>query len=186
MESQEYLERECRVFTGYLLGCVPHPYAFRKYAEAHRLSTTFSLGSRFDFFLIRAARTHRTVARLADSYARLFFPSALLRKKLVLLLAILETCPPSCHLIESVEGGVKMKLLLRLFSRGLTSVFSLTAGTLLFLPAQILLTRVALPQKSRAVTDRPYSLGSRTAGAVYDRPKSLFEAKLTGVQRKVE
>jgi hypothetical protein len=133
------LEEECRVFTGYLLGCVPPPYAVQKYADAHLVSPIFSKGSRFDFFLIRVARTHKSITMLADTYARFFVPTGLLRKKLVLLLAILETCPPSCHLIDAVDRGGKAALLFRLVTKGVVFVFSLTAGTLLFFLAQMVL-----------------------------------------------
>ena len=133
------LEEECRVFTGYLLGCVPPPYAVQKYADAHLVSPVFSKGSRFDFFLIRVARTHKSITTVADAYARFFVPAGLLRKKLVLLLAILETCPPSCHLIDAVDRGGKAALLFRLVSKGMVSVFCLTTGTLLFFPAQMVI-----------------------------------------------
>src|SRR2546425_9174235 len=35
----------------------------------------------------------------------------------------------------------------------------------------------ALHKKSWAVIDRPYSLGSATVGALYERPRSIFCAK---------
>src|SRR4051812_40319378 len=93
--SEYSLERECQVFTEFLLGCATHAYAIRKYVDAHRVSAIFSTGTRFDFYLLRTARMHWTFAKLADGYARFFAPQALLRKKLVLLLAILESSPPS-------------------------------------------------------------------------------------------
>jgi hypothetical protein len=138
-QSDIALEEECRVFAEYLLGCVPPSYAVQKYADAHVVSPIFSKGSRFDFFLVRIARTHRTVTTIADAYARIFVPTGLLRKKLVLLLAILETCPPSCHLIDAMDRGGKVALLFRLLGKGVRSAVSLTAGMLLFLPAQMVL-----------------------------------------------
>src|SRR5213594_4082018 len=38
----------------------------------------------------------------------------------------------------------------------------------------------ALHKKSWAVIDRPYSLGSATVGALYERPRSIFCAKPLG------
>ena len=136
--SEDSLERECWVFTEYLLGCAAHAYAIRKYAEAHQVSDVFSAGNRFDFFLVRAARIHWAIAKLADGYARMFAPRALLRRKLVLLLAILETSAPSCHLIDSVEGGNRLALLVRLAARATVSMLSLVAGVMMFLPAQLI------------------------------------------------
>ncbi len=137
--SDVALEEECRVFAEYLLGCITPPYAVQKYADAHLVSPVFCKGSRFDFFLIRAARTHRSITTIADAYARMFVPAGLLRKKIVLLLAILEAFPPSFPLILAFDQGGKAALLFRLFGKGVLSVVSLTAGTLLFLPAQIVM-----------------------------------------------
>jgi hypothetical protein len=143
MNTPEHsLERECRVFTEYLLGCAPHPYVERKYADAHRIAPAFSTGSRFDFFLIRAARSHRGITKLADAYARLFVPASLLRKKLVLLLAILETCSPSCHLIDSAESGGKRMLLVRLCRKGCGAFASAIIGVVLFFPVQIVFAAI--------------------------------------------
>jgi hypothetical protein len=142
---QNPFEWECLVFTEYLLGCAPHPYVVRKYADAHQVSPVFSNGSGFDFFLVRAARTHGTITKFADAYARLFRPATLLRKKLVLLLAILETCSPSYRLIDSVDCGSRPVLLVRLCGKGIAALLSLIGGVLLFLPVQIIF---ALIQRS--------------------------------------
>jgi len=132
------MESECQVFTRYLLGCSPQSYVVKKYTDAHRVAAVFSKGSRFDELLVRAARVHPALTRLADSHARMFAPTGLLRKKLVLLLAILETSAPSCHLIDAVDGGGKVALLARLFVKGIAFAFSVIAGAILFLPLQIL------------------------------------------------
>jgi hypothetical protein len=133
------VERECHVFTGYLLGSPPPPYVVRKYVEAHDLSPAFSRGSRFDIYILRIAATRPSLTRPADSYARIFAANGLLRRKLVLLLAILETAP-SCSVVDAVEGS-RPALLLRLVGAGLRSVFSVTAGIIVFLPAHVLLAR---------------------------------------------
>ena len=137
--SDIVLEEECRVFAEYLLGCAPPSYAIQKYADAHLVSPIFCKGTRFDFFVVRVARSHRSITTMADAYARLFVPTGLLRKKLVLLLAILETSPPSCHLIDAVDRGGNVALLFRLLAKGVVSAVSLTAGMLLFFPAQMVL-----------------------------------------------
>ena len=95
MPNKHSVERECQVFCEYLLSCAPQSYAVRKYVDAHEVSPKFSAGNRFDDLLLRVARVHPVLTKLADSYARLFVPNALLRKKLILLLAILETSPLS-------------------------------------------------------------------------------------------
>ena len=130
---------ECEVFTKYLLGCSPQPYVVRKYAEAHDVAAVFSTGSGFDNLLVRVASAHPALTRLADSYARMFVPKGLLRKKLVLLLAILETSAPSYQLIDAVDGGGKAALLFRLVFKGLAFAISVVAATIFFLPLQMIL-----------------------------------------------
>jgi hypothetical protein len=139
--SQSVLERECRVFTQYLLGCAPQPYVVQKYADAHRMSAAFLPNEQLDSLLVSLARTNRTVTQLVDSYARIFAPASTLRKKLVLLLAILETCPPSCELIDAIDGS-RLGLLFRLVARGTIAVVSLLIGTAFLLPTQLVLSSV--------------------------------------------
>jgi len=83
------LQRECRLFTQYLLGCVPDRYVERKYIEAHEMLSNLAPANRFDVFLIGTARRHSILLKLADAYAGIFDNRGLLRKKLVLLFAIL-------------------------------------------------------------------------------------------------
>ena len=132
-------EAECEAFTKYLLGCAPSPYVLGKYAEAHRVSAVFSEGSRFDHMLVKIAKRHPVLTKLADSYARMFARTGLLRKKLVLLLAILETSAPSNQLIDAVDNGGMPVLLARLFFKGLAFAISLIAGAIVFLPMRMIL-----------------------------------------------
>lgn len=131
------VERECQVFTRHLIGRAPEPYVVEKYAEAHRLVASYSDGDRFGLALTRVARINPTLARSADAYARLFAPGSLLRKKLVLLLAILETCAPSYRLLDEVDLVSRPRLILRTAGRGASSLLALTAGLLLLLPLQL-------------------------------------------------
>jgi hypothetical protein len=138
-KSETSIERECRIFTQYLIGCPPSDYVSRKYLEAHRvLAPVFSKENRFDFFLVRVARTHPTLTKLADSYTRVFVRKSLLRKKLVLALAILETCSPSSHVIDAVDPSSKRTLLIRFCSRGFVSIASAMVAAIVFLPVQLI------------------------------------------------
>jgi hypothetical protein len=139
MTSNEHLmEAECKVFTRYLLGCQPAPYVVRKYADAHKVSPAFSQGSRFDDFLVRVASVHPMLTKLADSHARMFVATGLLRKKLVLLLAILETSGPSYHLMDATDRGGKAALLARLLVRGAFFGLNVIAGAIVFLPMRMI------------------------------------------------
>jgi hypothetical protein len=139
MLSKQVLASECCVFTQYLLGCAAPPYTIRKYDNAHQVSPVFSSGNRFDRFLVRVAGTHPVLTRVADSYARMLAPQALLRKKLILLLAILETSPPTHNVIDSVGGGSNLALSFRLVGKAVTFGLSAAAGAILFVPARLIL-----------------------------------------------
>jgi len=89
------LDQECRTFSGYLAGQKPSDYIIRKYRAGHAAIPFQSLrpDDPFEVSLVVFAGKGRTRARMADAYARIFFPHGALRQKLVLLLAILETAP---------------------------------------------------------------------------------------------
>ena len=135
------LERECRVFTRHLLGTTCGPYVVRKYIEAHELSPLFTNANRFDALLLRLANAGSLAAKLVDGYACIFAPRSLVRRKLVLLLAILESCAPTSDVIDSVEQGSVPVLGARLAVRGVIAVLGVLAAALFLLPAQLVLRR---------------------------------------------
>lgn len=137
--GREALVGECRTFTRYLVGSDPDSYVVRKYVEAHEASAGLAPARRFDRLLVRAAAASVGLARLADSYVRVFDSGAVLRRKLVLLLAILETCSPSYKVIDTPPGGARWVLLIRLAAIGSTALLSLVVGTLMFGPLQLAL-----------------------------------------------
>jgi hypothetical protein len=84
---------ECQIFCEYLVHQNPDTYIIQKYQSAHH-SGNIPLPKTehpFEGWLLFVARTHPFLTRLADSYSRFLFPSSILRKKLILLLAILES-----------------------------------------------------------------------------------------------
>src|SRR5215469_12600701 len=106
----QQLEQECAVYARYLSGHPPTGYLVEKYLDFYQ-----KLGGKaepgevesdpFDSFLVRVSAEGPTWARLADSYARVFRPGSALRKKLVLVLALLECAPPSFEALDRVPGG---------------------------------------------------------------------------------
>lgn len=134
------LERECRTFTSYLVGTQPTPYVCRKYVAAH--VDFLECRSRFDKLLIRLARLGSVGTRMADSYARIFMPGALIRKKLVVLLAILETCAPSFHLIDDLDSTNPAVLILRASARTAGFVVALIAAAPFLFPIQLALKQI--------------------------------------------
>ena len=129
--------RECTVFAIHLVGQPANDYVQRKYAEAHAVSDAFVPSGAFEAWLIRAAGRHRWATMAADGYARLFLPDSALRRKLVLLLAILETCPPSHEQIDRAVGGPPALVLARLTVRGSIAAGAALAGIVLFTPVRL-------------------------------------------------
>lgn len=138
------VDAECRVFTRHLLGCDPDSYVTAKYRAAHAVVPALSAAGRFDQSLIAFARINPLCAQIADSYASLFSPGAALRKRLVLLLAILETRPPFHERIDRAIDGPLALVVARLVLRTTGAALSLLAGTVVFLPIRVV---VALTER---------------------------------------
>ena len=133
------LGRECEVFCRYLIGRAPDAYVLAKYAEAHRLTTDYSGGSRFDRLLVSFAAWGSFSASLADSYACLFARQGILRRKVVLLLAILESCSPAQGFLDAIEPTPVFFLALQLLGRGILFGIRVLAASLVLLPLQLAL-----------------------------------------------
>ncbi|NDQ57812.1 MAG: hypothetical protein GZ088_12145 [Acidipila sp.] len=133
------LERECEGFCHYLMGRAPDAYVLAKYAEAHRLTTDYSRGSRFDRLLVSFAAWGSFSASLADSYASLFARQGILRRKLVLLLAILESSSPAHGFLDAIEPTPVFLLALQLLGRGILFGIRVLAISLVLLPLQLAL-----------------------------------------------
>jgi NADH dehydrogenase len=132
------LERECVVFAAHLLGVAPDAYVRRKYAEAHCHLAGLATVNRFERLLVGVAGRHQRLTAFADAYAALFAPDSVLRRKLVLLLALLETSSPSAAAIDRAVGGGPVPVMARLAARGLVATAHLVVGTALFMPARLL------------------------------------------------
>ena len=91
------LEHESVTFTKFLINDEPTNYIQNNYCKAHHSSNIFvgNIDDQFDDFLIKFSARNGFFTKLADSYASFFYKNSLLRKKIVLLLAILESSAPS-------------------------------------------------------------------------------------------
>jgi len=135
----ERLQRECEVFSRYLQGHPPDDLLRASYLEAARAGPFASQPEAFDRLLVRLATTHPIATRAVDIYARFFHPTARIRKKLILALAIAESEASSYAEIDHADGDGPLRFLLRSFGRGLASGLLLLLAALLLLPAQLLL-----------------------------------------------
>lgn len=136
MSAEAALEAECRRFTAYLLDAPPSPYVIACYVRAHRLTAAFEPHDRFDRVALRlAVRT----PGLADAHARLFAPASALRRKLVLLLAILETSAPAFRRVDDPGPPGALVAWLRLAWIGAAAGAAALLGSALLLPVQLVL-----------------------------------------------
>ena len=85
------LRKECRRFALYLIGEAPDSYVLEQYVKLHEATLSGKVAATAaDEVLLRAAESSLLGLRCADAYARMFRPSCLLRRKLILAFAVLE------------------------------------------------------------------------------------------------
>lgn len=136
MIPQPNLERECQLFSEYLIDLRPSAYVLSKYQEAHQFGHP-PVGrpiQRFDNIVLWLALRNAFILRLADTYASFFYKEALLRRKLVLLLAILECAPGAFDRLDRPERLSRSTLYGLLLLKGLTLVVSAVLAICLLAP----------------------------------------------------
>ncbi|HTF88381.1 MAG TPA: hypothetical protein VK843_08225 [Planctomycetota bacterium] len=113
LQAQE-LARECGTWCRYLAGLEPSPALVERFLDAHARGIVEPEGSecRFDRALVRIARRGTFLAQMCDVHSRIFRPAGLLRRKLVLALALLETDAKSHARVDQVEPRSKLRLTL--------------------------------------------------------------------------
>jgi hypothetical protein len=137
--DDQQLAHECYVFSRYLSGTQTGAYVLEKYCDAHRRRPSFAGTALFDRILLTLASIHPVLTTIVDVYARFFAPGCALRKKLVLLLAILESSAVSQQFLERADSDRKAVLLLAFFGRVLPLAIGLMVSLVTLLPLQIAL-----------------------------------------------
>ena len=140
---QTALDRECRVFSRYLIGQSPSAYVLGKYRDAHAKLPDLRDGAPapFDALLIRLAGWNPFLTRLVDSYACVLFKPSRVRTKLVVLLAILESCAPSHRSFDLAEPGGKAMIFLIALYHGFTFLGAFVLATIVLSPVRFLFER---------------------------------------------
>ena len=135
------LEHECRVLSRYLIGRTPDRYVVGKYIEAHRASDVWreARAVGYEGFLLKAAVIHPVTARVVDAYCRVFLPGSLVRKKSVLLLAILEASPSTHGDIDAPERSRRSAVLAKLVWRGAVFMALVSLGMATLGPLHLML-----------------------------------------------
>jgi hypothetical protein len=137
--AKRLLEEECRIFSTYLLGSPPSAYVREQYVRAaHMRGVAFDDElSPFDRLTLRLARYGPVPARCADAYCAIFHRAGALRRKLIVLAAILEHVAPASDAFDNVEPRHAALAVLSLVAYGWVAAGSLVLGALVLLPASL-------------------------------------------------
>ena len=137
-DKETALERECRVFTRYLTNREPDDYLLGKYVAMQACAARADARDRTDAALLRVARLGVTGTRIADAYARIFRPRTVLRRKLILVLALAENSRAFHRLLTSGAVGSRAANGLRAAGSVAAFVLALVTGLVIFAPLRFL------------------------------------------------
>jgi hypothetical protein len=137
--AHDVLIAECSVFCRYLTGQAPSEYVLTCYGDAAPSTSGFAQEPLplIDRGLLGLARKGRLPARIADSYARIFRPHSLLRRRLILVLAILENSPHTAAELNSALEGSRAAITARIGLTLLASAACLSIGIVLLGPLHL-------------------------------------------------
>ncbi|MEZ5063244.1 MAG: NAD(P)H-binding protein [bacterium] len=122
--ADETLAREARLFTRHLIGREPPSSVMAKYSLAHAPGRHGPGGGDHDR-LVLLARRGTFATRLADAWAAVFDRGGVLRRKLVLLLAILESTGETAAAVDTPDSGGAPTFFLRAARDGIVFVATL-------------------------------------------------------------
>lgn len=128
------LARECDVFCRYLIGRAATPFVTGKYTAAHACDPRYHTPSSFDSFLLAIAGSSPQLVQGVDSYACVAARASLLRRKLILLIAILESCSPENGYEEQIQDTSAINVIARMGWRGLLFAGRFVLAALLLAP----------------------------------------------------
>jgi NADH dehydrogenase len=131
------LEEECRTYAACLSGATPSAYVrehYTKAAHAHGLAFDEDF-TRFDRAALLFARRWHVFARCADAYCALFHRRGALRRKLIVLAAILEHVAPTSEAFDRPLTQPVALAALSLIWYSLASAATLLFGALILAPA---------------------------------------------------
>ncbi len=139
-ELDRELDRECLAFSNYLIRRRPNDYVLAKYREAHDASDIVDLkeGRFLDRLLVGVAASHTIGARLVDAYTAIFYKKSAVRRKWILLLAILESCAPTHEYFDVPDAGGRAWLAARLLWQGLIFILAFSLAIILFMPVHLI------------------------------------------------
>jgi nucleoside-diphosphate-sugar epimerase len=133
------IDRECDVFTRYLVSQPPTDYIHKQYEMAvlaRDLANDAEFAA-FDRRTLSFARRNVFFTRVADAYCAIFHRHGVLRRKLILLLAILEHTAPTAARLDRPKNRGPIGIATNLLLLGISFSLSLLAGIFLLLPSHL-------------------------------------------------
>ncbi len=135
------LAGECEVFARYLTGGAAAGYVRDKYLQAFSRPERMAVRDRFDALLLGIARIHPWLTQVTDIYSRCLRADSVVRRRLVLLLSILETHAESVQQLDKPDCGGMAGFLFGAGLRGLWATLLLLSAIPVLLPLHLLLGR---------------------------------------------
>lgn len=132
--SKKSLKHECIRFTEYLINSKSNAYIEKKYIKGHKYNRIENNIGRFDTFLIKLTNKNTFMVRLADIYTTVFYRKSVFRKKLILLLAILESCSTTYSKIDSLNTDSKVSLFIKTLQKTLVFLVLLFVSSIVLFP----------------------------------------------------
>jgi hypothetical protein len=129
------LEDEAHAFSLALISAAPDAYVAAQYARAHQ-HLPLQPGTPFDRVLLALAARGPWAFRAADGYARIFAPTSALRRKLSVLVAILEAASPSDAAFASAEKP-RAAVIVQLLLTGVGFALLLGVGVIVLAPIHL-------------------------------------------------
>ena len=135
------LNKECTLFSHYLMDEEPNAYVLEKYHAAHAVTdlSPNHEADQFDVLLIRISTTHPFITKLVDTYTSVFFRNSLIRRKWVLLLSILESCAPTYSYFDVPDSSTRTILFRTLLQKLFLFITVLFLSIILLMPVHIVL-----------------------------------------------
>lgn len=139
MSEQASLLAECHLFTRYLIDVDPDDYVCDRYLAAVTARHDELLPQPgFDRLLLAIARKHRLLTRAVDVYARFFAHASAVRRRLVTLLAIIESNTSTTERLEHPDYAGLAGFVAGLTWRSAGLAMLLLVAIVILLPMQLL------------------------------------------------
>lgn len=150
----EQLTKECEVFTQYLIGERPDPYIVDKYHQAHHIDPRLQNMSipAFDRFLLSIGGAHPWLTAIVDAHTSFFRQGAVIRKKLILLMALLESHGSSHRQFEISDSSSRIVLFTMLAWKGIMFGLRLGLAITLLLPLQMITAALSRAARRKGTT----------------------------------